>query len=69
MRGHDRARPFAGDGGVMAASIGELVAMAGFSAPCCGHVALCDGACRDARHELRRDDDGPRSLSAGDAGR
>jgi len=49
MHEHDKARPFAGDHGPMAASIGELVAMSAFSAPCCSHIALCDGACRDAR--------------------
>jgi hypothetical protein len=47
MREHDRARAFAAGHDPAAASIGELVAMAAFSAPCCGHIALCDGACRD----------------------
>ena len=49
-RAHDRAGAFAAQRGP-AASIGELVAMAAFSAPCCGHIALCDGACRDSRYD------------------
>ena len=65
MHGHDKARRFAGDDGAMAASIGELVAMSAFSAPCCSHVALCDGACRDARPG----DDGPRRRLPGDPAR
>ena len=54
MRGHDKARAAADGFPVrpypVAATIGELTAMALFAPPCCGHIALCDGACRDARH-------------------
>ena len=55
------ARAFAADAGPAAVSIGELVAMAAFSAPCCGHIALCDGACRDwkAAEDDRRWDRAP----------
>lgn len=38
------------------ATIAELTALCLFAPPCCGHIALCDGACRDAR----RDDDDAR---------
>lgn len=53
MRDHPKARPFAGapsgaEGG-MAASIAELTSLSLFAPPCCGHIALCDGACGDAR--------------------
>lgn len=50
---HRKARAPAGthSGGSdrVAASIAELTAMSLLAPPCCGHIALCDGACRDAR--------------------
>ncbi len=58
MREHDRARAFAAGHDLAAASIGELVAMAAFSAPCCGHIALCDDACRDTPSPGPRFDQG-----------
>lgn len=30
-------------------SAAELTMLCDFAPPCCGHVVLCDGACRDAR--------------------
>lgn len=36
-------------GGPVPATIAELTALCLFAPPCCGHIALCDGACRDAR--------------------
>lgn len=65
MREHDMARAFAADRGP-AASIGELLAMAAFSAPCCGHIALCDGACHDGCADDRRDR--PQDRGLGDGG-
>lgn len=56
MREHERAN--VGSSGFVvrddpvAASIGELAAMALLAPPCCGHIALCDGACRDARRSV-----------------
>ena len=49
MHDRDKARQFASIHTPMPASIGELLAMSGLSTPCCGHIALCDGACRDTR--------------------
>lgn len=51
-------------GGPVPATIAELTALCLFAPPCCGHIALCDGACRDAR----RDDDavGFGAYAAGD---
>jgi len=64
MHQHDRARAFVDDRGATAASIGELLAMSAFSAPCCSHIALCDGACRDARPDALSDEgDRPRRFS------
>lgn len=31
------------------ATIAELTALSLFAPPCCSHIALCDGACRDAQ--------------------
>lgn len=34
------------------ATITELTMLCDLAPPCCGHVALCDGACRDARPDM-----------------
>lgn len=42
-----------------AATIAELTTLCLLGPPCCGHIALCDGACRDARPDplaISRDD-------------
>lgn len=53
MQDHGMARPFAGAFSSAAdrvpASIAELTALSLLAPPCCSHIALCDGACRDAR--------------------
>jgi hypothetical protein len=38
-------------GGSMPASVAELTASCLLAPPCCAHIALCDGACRDARRD------------------
>jgi len=53
MLDHEKARrfgkPFPDRGGPVPATIAELTALSLLAPPCCGHIALCDGACRDAR--------------------
>jgi hypothetical protein len=47
-----------GRASALSPSLGELVAIGLLDTPCCGHIALCDGLCRDA--SLPRERDGRR---------
>ena len=56
-------------GGPVPATIAELTALCLFAPPCCGHIALCDGACRDARPDDMKFAARSGPLSAGRHGR
>lgn len=43
-----RPAPRSGSNPVPAVTIAELTALNFLASPCCDHVSLCDGACRDA---------------------
>lgn len=40
-----------GRASALSPSLGELVAIGLLDTPCCGHIALCDGLCRDAERD------------------